>query len=250
LNSWARISAGFAPRTRAFLNLTLLRDGYARILAELPRFNGPTLVVGSAPEPHRPVGLNHDWSVVTVNASQITSDDFGLKKPDLTVFRDDICGSGTHQNAVWAALRGKQTTHVIANMGSSDDAGIAAFMATQNYRAEHVTELNRHVRGAIIADVSGRYYVKVTAGVSNGIFATLLALKLGASPVVMSGFSFTPGWYFAPGIPGARGHIPADKVICRAIVERGLPVFAADPAFAENSGLPLWTGSAGLTLPH
>lgn len=245
MNSWARISAGFAGRTRAFLHLTLRRSAYAKAMAEFPAISGPAVVVGSALEPHRPEGVTPDWFVISVNASQVTADDFALGTPDLTVFRDGIFLSDTHQDAVWSALRGKRTAHLAAIMGSSEETGAAAAIVPKDYRADRVTELNRHIRGAIIAEMSGLYHVHLGGhnGVSNGLFATLLALKLGAAPVVMSGFSFAPGWNFAKDIPGERGHIPVDRAICNAIVARGLPVYAADPGFAEKSGLPLWTGA-------
>lgn len=242
MTSWARFRAGIASPQRAFLNLNLLRSRYDAAIAGLPRIEGPAIVLGSAPNPVRPAGVDDRWFTLTVNASQITAADLGLREPDLTIMRDGIFEPGEHQDAVWKALAGRHTAHLIAVQASSDDRGTAQGIAARNYHADHVTELSRHTRGAVIAEMSGLYHVKISSGVSNGIFAMLLALKLGGRPVVMAGFSFGPGWHFAQSTTGHRGHIKSDMATCRAVAARGLPVFAADPAFAEASGLPLWTG--------
>ncbi|WP_375452026.1 hypothetical protein [uncultured Devosia sp.] len=248
MTSWARFSASFASRLRARLHLSLFKTAYLRALSELPTITGPAIVVGSAPNPHPPKGLDDTWFVISVNASQVTAEQFGLPRPNLTILRDNIFFRGNVSvpteihDALWAALRGRQTAHAVAIMGSSEDKGATAQLAIHDYRADRVTELDRHVRGAIIVEMSGLSLVGLSAGISNGIFAALLALKQGANPVVMSGFSFAPGWHFAKDVAVPRGHVLPDRAVCKAIVERKLPVFAADPDFARASGLPLWTG--------
>ena len=243
MTSWARTSAGFASRARAWLLLGLRRWAYDRALDELPRISGPAIVVGSAPNPTRPQGLSAGWYVVSVNASQRTAEEFGISQPDLTIFRDDVDKPSEIHDAFWASVAGRRTKHLIAIMGSSENRGIAIRLTAGNYHAERVTELDRHVRGAMVVEMSGLYHVGLHHGVSNGIFAALLALRLGASPVVMSGFSFSPGWHFDKKAPAPRGHIGPDKAVCAALVERGYPIFASDPNFAELSGLPLWAGN-------
>jgi len=242
MTSWARTSAGLASKARAWLLLGLRRAVYERALAELPAISGPALVMGSAPNPTRPQGLSQDWYVVSVNASQRSAEEFGITEPDLTVFRDDIEKPSPTYAAFWASVAGKRTRHLIAIMGSRENRGIATALTAGNYHADEITELDRHVRGAIIAEMTGLYHVGLHHGVSNGIFAAVLALKLGASTVVMSGFSFSPGWHFDKKAAVPRGHIGPDKAVCAALVERGYPLFAADPNFAELSSLPLWTG--------
>jgi hypothetical protein len=244
MNSWARTSASFASRLRAWMLLGPRRGAYHRALAELPPISGPTVVVGSAPDPTRPQGLDDTWFVVSVNASQKTAEQFGLPIPDLTIFRDDVDRPGDIHDAFWRSVSGKRSKHLVAIMGSRENHGIARHLAAHRYEADRLTELNRHVRGAVIAEMSGHYHVGLSAGVSNGIFAALLALKLGAGPVVMSGFSFSPGWHFDKNVAVPRGHIGPDKDVCAAMVARGYPIYAADASFAELSGLPLWTGSA------
>jgi hypothetical protein len=252
MNSWARISAGFASRFRAYLTLTVFRQAYERALAELPRIKGTALVVGSAPEPHRPDGLSSDWFVISINASQVTAADFGIPKPDLTFVRDGIDKPGEHQEAIWRVLNGRSTKHLVASMGSRDDEGVGDLIAAKNYHADRLTKFNRHVRGAVIAEMSGHYHVYLGGprGISNGIFGALLALKLGADRVIMSGFSTVTGWYFAKEATGYRGHVPLDLEVCRAMVARGYPVFVTDPPFAESSGLPLWTSEMADAASH
>jgi hypothetical protein len=246
MRSFDRLAAGFASRTRALAHLTLRRGAYKRALSTLPRPQGPTLVVGSAPNPTRPAGLDDSWFRISVNASQLVSDDFGLPPPNLTVFRDGIGVMGLHSEKVWKSLKGRSGEHVLAIMGSNEDHGLVQpMMREHDYEAGGVTELSRHVRGAVVLEMTGRDLVSLSShmGVSNGLFAALLAVKLGGNPVVMSGFSFQGGWYFAPEFASKREHVSGDSIACQAIVERNLPVYTSDPKFSEDSGIRLWTGT-------
>lgn len=246
MRSFDRLAAGFAPRTRARLILTLGRRHYRKVLAPLPKIVGPVLVVGSAPQSSLPVGVTPDWFLVSVNASQTVAAEFGFVEPDLTIFRDSLMIPGDYQDMMWPLLAGRRTKHLVSIVGSASDRNIAAHLPEKGYQAEKVTEIGRNVRGAVIAEATGRYLATLSGhdGVSNGIFAILLAYKLGASPVVMTGFSFSrPGWKQRPDIVATRPHLIGDTIACQMIRERNLPIYAADPTFAEEAGLRHWTGT-------
>jgi hypothetical protein len=73
------------------------------------------------------------------------------------------------------------------------------------------------------------------------MYAALLAAKLGANPVVLSGFSMADGWSHTKELAGKRNHQYVDRWACKLIVERGLPIFTSETAFADATGLPLWS---------
>lgn len=229
-----------------FLALRAAPRKYRATLARITKMPGPTLVIGSAPLAARPTGVDDSWFRVSANASQTTLSRFGLPPPHLTIFRVQMISS-TPDDATrhaWAALKGHSTGHLIVGAGITDTA--VAITAQHGYRAGAITAFSSSMRTAVIADMIGEYLAIGTnhKGVSNGIFAVLLALKLGARPVVMSGFSMSSGWAYAPDAASNRYHQDGDLRVCRLMHQRGYPVFTADPAFAEASGLPLWTGQA------
>jgi hypothetical protein len=229
----------------AYVQLNLLPTKYRRLLKRLPQIGGPALVVGSAPDPATPAGVTSGWFRISANASQGILDRFGLPPPDLTVFRSRLADDQPDAAAIaaWTALRGRSTGHLL--VGSEGPETAARIIAAHAYRAAQITELRNSLRGAIIADVLGEYLTIATNanGVSNGVFAAVLAVKLGAAPVVMAGFSLSGGWSHAPDINSPRYHQDGDRRACRLMREKGLPVFTSDEAFAAATGLPLWQGA-------
>ncbi|HEY4199912.1 MAG TPA: hypothetical protein VGM83_05060 [Devosiaceae bacterium] len=243
MRPYERILAGLGMKTRSFLLLTLRRRAYRRALSTLPRINGPALILGSSPTAVKPVSYRPDWFVVSINGSQLVGESFGIPVPDLTVMRDGITIPSLHSDTVWAALKGKRTKHLVSSIASQRDRGIGAKLASYGYHADGVTEVDRHTRGAIIAEMTGRYQVSITnrESLSNGIYAALLACKLGANPVVMAGFSFSQtGLFFGGTTHFNREHLSGDALACQAIVKRGLPIYTEDETFATESGLRLW----------
>lgn len=234
-------------QSRAFVALNWKQEEYRQALSPLPKIIGPALVAGSAPNPERPANVDAHWFRVSVNASQLLFDKFDLPPPDLTIVRPRIKLRGPAQDAAWAVLKGRSTGHLVPLIKRPGDVGISEFIVGKDYSASAVTELGYVYKAAIVAEISGRYLISAgwaaNRDISNGLFAVLLALKLGASHVVMSGFSFQTGWNYAGNARGRRGHVVADRIICRAIVERGLPVYSSDPDFAKRTGLRFWTGS-------
>lgn len=228
----------------AYIELNMRPGKYRRLLQRLPRITGPALVVGSAPHPAKPAGVTSGWFRISVNASQVVLDRFGLPPPDLTVFRSRLADSEPDAAglAAWTALQGLATQHLL--IGSEGGRTARRVAAGHAYRPARMTVIRNSTRGAIVADVLGEYLTIATNanGISNGVFAALLAVRLGAAPVVLSGFSLQGGWSHAPGLDSQRYHQQGDQRACRLMREKGLPVFAADEAFAASTGLPLWQG--------
>jgi hypothetical protein len=249
MNTIDRMMSGFAPRLRAFSLLTVRRGAYARTLASLPKINGPALVVGSAPESTLPAGVTTDWFLVSINASQTVAEEFGFSKPGLTIFRDGITLDDEYQRMMWGIAQGHSTGTLAVIIGANADRSIADFLAKKRYSADRLVELSRHVRGAVIAETTGRYLVTLSGkvGLSNGIFAALLAYRLGGRPVVMTGFSFSQGgWKQRPELKSRRPHLIGDPIACERIRARNLPIYAGEKKFAKESGLKFWDGSAEL----
>jgi hypothetical protein len=79
---------------------------------------------------------------------------------------------------------------------------------------------------------------------SNGIFLALLALHLGASRILMSGFSLSRIGHAYNTLDLPRRHVDGDTLALRRIVQSGLPIFTNDERFARESGLPLISRAA------
>ena len=237
LRHWAAV-------TRSIVKLTIGRGKYERALARLPRLDGIALVVGSAPSVTLPLDVAPDWAIVTVNASQIITDGAGLQAPTLSIFRDRIWERRRHQDDVWRTLSGRRTPVAVPIIATADDHSFGRKSAARGYVAERVAPLPVSLRAAIICEMSrsGMIDLKGPRSISNGLFAALLALKLGASSVVMSGFSLSGGRYGLPhDTPGfGRAHRGGDAAMTRLMRRRGLPIFAADEGFAEATGLRRW----------
>lgn len=219
------------------------RDGFEREMAQIGRINGPALVVGSAPNPVRPEGVDANWFRISVNASQLVLSHFGLPEPHLTIFQPKIKFNDENRSAYWQALSGCGTQHLLFMVNGKNDGTIAPFLVSRSYRAPRISNIREVTKTAVVADITARYLLSPFVGqrsVSNGIFAAMLALKLGARPVVMSGFSMEDGYFHAGQLPAKRNHVAPDLLACKTAAKRNWPLYASDPVFAAVTGLPLW----------
>lgn len=235
----------------ASLRYRLQRAAYDRAFSQMPRLEGPVLVIGSAPGSEIPRDVTADWQIVAVNSSQAVTDAAGLPAPSLTVFRDRILVPGKHQEGVWEILAGRTTAVAVPIIATSADRGFAAEAEKRGYHAQSVAEISRHDRGALIREMSGTGLVDLIGpySISNGMFAAVLALKLGAAPVVLAGFSTHAGRSGFAGSP-PRLHVKGDRTVGRRLRQRKLPVFAADPAYARSTGLRRWPPKARPLKPE
>jgi hypothetical protein len=220
-------------------------DQYQRWVDGLGKAKGPALVVGSAPNPTLPKGVDETWLRVSVNASQAVLAHFGLPDPHLTVFQPKIKFADAGRDAYWRVLSGLGTEHLVFIVNGKNDGEIAPFLREKRYRTDKITACCESMKAAITADVTGRFLLSPFVGqrsISNGVFAALLALKMGARPVVMSGFSLRDGYFHSGSQQAKRNHVYPDFHACREAALRGHPLFAADAEFAAATGLPLWRG--------
>lgn len=214
-------------------------------LAAITLKPGPALVLGSAPQAVLPVGFDDTWSVVTANAAQVRAEQWGILSPTLTVFRSGMAEQEQHQDEVWAQLRQRQTGHLVATGDATSRAPLLSRMMEYEYRSAHLHLVTKLERVEIIVQASGSLTPALGKSVSQGIFAAALALRLGAPCVVLAGISFSSTDHFY-GSWGKRGHLDADRNFLALARRKAMPIFASDPAFARESGLPPWTGESAL----
>lgn len=212
--------------------------------AGLPPLSGPGVVLGSAPDPALPADWGAGWSLITVNASQVMAEKLGLPQPDMTVISGQMMGDRPVNIEAQKVLAGRSTRALIyIDRGVSARESTAAF-ARIGYGYDSFNsvsygqreKINRLVLGADYGPGSGERKI------STGLFAALLAVHLGAGPVVMSGFSLNVDGHAYNSLGRRRQHKEVDARVLAMAIERGLPIFAADPAFALQSGLSLHGG--------
>jgi hypothetical protein len=220
---------------------TIRKPALDRKLDALRLNTGPALVVGSAPDATLPRDFDGTWSIVTVNASQGRLDGWGVERPTLTVLRNRIMEDEPHQIAVWTQLRGRSTDHLIMLASSRNEVSLREGVSARGYDAGYISLLSDEQKGAVIHQLTGLIGVScdLDRGVSQGVFAALLALRVGAPAVVVTGVSFSSTDHFYDKW-SQRAHIDGDRQVFHRVAKRGLPIYAADDRLAEESGLPRW----------
>jgi hypothetical protein len=222
--------------------LTFRQKQYRRFLDELPKIMGPALVVGSAPNPTRPVDVDPSWFKLSINASQFVLDLFELGHPNLTLFQPKIKFEDETREAYWKVLANKKTDHLIFSINRKTDGKIEGFLKSKSYHFAKIGSFTEHYKNAVVREVLGKSVIGPLPNdrsISNGVFAAILALRLGAEKVVMTGFSMSDGWSHSTEVVQHRKHQVMDRWACRLIVARKLPVFTSDPEFSHVTGIPI-----------
>src|SRR6187399_2617398 len=94
--------------------LSDLLPTFSKPILRLPSVTGPALVMGAAPNFRLPQGHDADWGLVTVNASQLLAETFGLPVPDIAVLRRGILVGQDEQDFYKRdLLKGRQAKHLI-----------------------------------------------------------------------------------------------------------------------------------------
>ncbi|RPI46037.1 MAG: hypothetical protein EHM59_08560 [Betaproteobacteria bacterium] len=199
--------------------------------------------LGSAPDSLPPPAGSGPWSVVTVNGSQAVLGRLGLPAmPVLTLMNRSVLKSSIRTGiAARAVLRGLSTGHLVVvstKVGRKHRLLTALRLWWLRYRYRSLTLLSAREREQIMAGVLGDAYDQ-SKPPSNGIFLALLALHLGASRILMSGFSLSRAGHAYNDLNMRRGHLDGDTAALRHFVELGLPIFTNDERFSRESGLPL-----------
>lgn len=226
------------------------REGGKGCLVSLPfDFKGHKIfALGSAPDSFPPPAHSGTWQVVTVNGSQAVLERLGLHAaPIMTLMNRSILKSSIASGvAARRVLRGRSTDHLVVMSHESNDKQrliIALRLWWLGYRYRSLTVLDMRQRNQIMAALLGDIYDE-SKPPSNGIFLALLALYLGASRILMSGFSLSRAGHAYNTLDLPRRHLDADALALERIVALGLPIYTNDGRFARESGLPLIAGAA------
>ena len=193
-------------------------------------------VLGSAPKFIIPNSIQ-DLRLLTVNGSQFK---LGERVPDLTLFNTSLVKSSFLANIeARKVLRGLKTKNLIVLTGNSGwrkKLHVSYCLFRLRYKARRLHLMNSHVREAVLKDFLG-LEMKSPYLPSNGVFLAMLACYLGASSVLMGGFSFSQSGHSYNKLNLERGHVDADRIVLNRVLELELPIFAIDSDFAQDSGL-------------
>lgn len=217
-------------------------------------FSGPVVVVGSAPISHKPDGFDESFRVITINGSQTVVKKWGVEVPDITLMQfNQIEGTNTNAVEVRRVLNGQRTKMLYVLLWREGlprlEAGLKAF----DYRYDRLQMVDRYQRMALLDKICGLKNCEMEAEskCSNGVNAVLFALCNGAPSVIITGINPDSGGHAYNQENLARMHVQMDRQILTRLMQKGYPVYTADPAVSKAIGLPLWTGQefAGARLP-
>lgn len=199
------------------------------------------LVLGSAPKPLPEENIFKVCSLFTVNAAQtIFSDKSNTKIPNLTLFNPMLVTKKRKSSRLARhVLSGFRTNNLLVLNDKNNLFWIKFRLFFMRYRYQTITMLSDIERKMILDSILSRKksdFVKP----SNGVFMALLALRLGASKVVMAGFSLSKTGHSYNNLNLKRSHVHEDIFILNLARQLNLPIFAADREFSLESGLPLF----------
>lgn len=210
-------------------------------------FRGPVLVVGSAPVSNKPADFDETFRVITINGSQVVTKAWGIETPDVTLVQfNQIEGTNTNAVEVRRVLNGERTKMLYVLLWRKElqrlEEGLKAF----NYRYDRLEIVDRYKRMALLDRVGGVKCSELGADdkCSNGINAVLFALYNGATELIITGINPDSGGHVYNQENLARLHVRKDREILERLLERGYPIFTADPVVSQSVGLPLWKGRA------
>ncbi len=207
----------------------------------------PVVVVGSAPNSTRPVDFGPSYLVISINASQIVAKNWGVEKPDITLMMfHQIEGKYKNAQEVRRVLSGERTGHLCMLLWRRDLKRLQDGLARMNYGYDKLSLFERLPRVALVRAMTGKLNFEISpeSKYSNGVIAVMLALYSGAERVIISGINPASTGHIYNSENLHRKHSGPDMDALRHLLQRGFPVYTADPEVAKASGLPLWTGQA------
>ena len=206
--------------------------------------NCQVFALGSAPGSQPPPDGLGEWKTITVNGSQAILKGFDSSTPPTaTLFNTSLIKSSYNVNvAARKVLRGANTENLIVLSGNTGwrkrlHVIFRLFMLRYQYKTLSILNTNDRIR--IMEALLDIKFPEREYQPSNGIFAVLLALHLGASKVLMSGFSLTKQGHAYNNLNFKRAHSTGDRLILQRAIEIGLPIFTNDKEFSDESGVPL-----------
>lgn len=203
----------------------------------LPRFDGPVLVLGSAPGAIPPADLERR-RLLTVNASQVIAEGWGRQRPEMTLFGTTVLGLRPANRAAQQVLK-RRGTGCLVRMTDGSTTVIHDFnLWRMQYIADRVVPLDIAARRGLLANLVGDAIAQRYKP-SNGVYLAALALALGATDIVMAGFSLTSAGHAYNSANHPRNHVDADREVLLALVAAGLSITTTSQDFAADSGLRL-----------
>jgi hypothetical protein len=203
-------------------------------------------VLGSGPGSAPPPGGFAGWFTMTVNASQILLAAWGNQVPDYTIFNNQLL-TNQRKNCVAARslLKGKRTRNlvVIKEYRSVWRTRLTRLPFTRlrlfllQYRYARFSTITPRQRSAIVSSVLGAD-IPEQIKPSSGIFLAFLALHLGASRVLMSGFSLTQDGHAYNTLNLRREHAGEDRELLARAIAAGLPIYTNSREFSLESNVP------------
>jgi hypothetical protein len=200
------------------------------------------LVLGSAPDPRLPAGGTDDLTIICVNASGWSARRLGLPDPAVTVL-GGFKLSKPERGDDRKALQGLRTTSLLLTTYRLDMSLRRAKQALRDldFTYARMATIDNAGGARIVEGVTRRPLAtgKRDERVSHGLFAVCLAFHLGASEVILSGFSLSTGRLNHTDMVRPRQHIPADREAIQALRALGRAVRTCEPELAALTGIDL-----------
>ena len=203
----------------------------------------PCLVLGSAPSPTWPAP-SEKRSLLCVNSSGWAANQRGLPEPELTFMRKRKLTKAkkAHDRA---AISNLTTKHLILVGGGYDPDMVTMscykrILEGLNYRYGTISAMDHELRAEIILEITGQEFgrgSKFDTKISNGLFSACLAFYLGATEVVLCGFSLEDGLSYVDR-PHRRFHVKPNRDAILCMKTLGLPLRPRNHASPKQPG---WT---------
>ncbi len=201
------------------------------------------VVVGSAPVSAKPFDFDESYLVISVNASQIVAKGWGVEKPDITLMMfHQIEGKYKNAQEVRRVLNGESTGSLYLLLWRHDLLRLKAGLTRINYGYDRLSIVDRFSRVALVRATTGKLNFEISpeSKYSNGVIAVMLALQSGAKRVVIAGINPASTGHIYNAENLHRKHSGPDLEALKQMQQAGLPVYTADAAVADATGLPLW----------
>lgn len=210
------------------------------------RFDGPVLVVGSAPVSNLPEDFDDTFRVITINGSQVVTKALGIEVPHMTLMQGKpIDGTDEYAEDVRRVLKGQRTGALYVFLWREGRKRLQEQLATFDYGYADLQIVNRYERIALVEKVSDikLFELDRNSKCSNGVIAVLFALYNGASAVIITGINPSSAGHSYNDANQTRLHVQTDRKVLTKLLEKGFPVYTTDPEVSESLGMPLWHGS-------
>jgi len=196
------------------------------------------MILGSAPQAAIPARSTFD-RCVCINGSPYIAKRKGIH-PALTVIvgfttamRRDISATSIGK------LRGAGSEHTLFISAGDDLAHGRRVLGEAGFEHGPITEMTPLERAAIVGEVCGAELGlgKRDERISNGVFAVVLALWLGAKKVIVSGISLNGGHDYAAGTE--RHHVDGDLRCLQLLAKHFPQVQTTSYELSQATGVPL-----------